>query len=71
MSRTQRGRTARERFVTPPPKAPKPLKPEPAPAKPWYPKMTRQALIVRLVISAACIAYITKLIIDGFAAQHR
>jgi hypothetical protein len=71
MSRTQRGRSTRERLARAvKPEAPK-REPAAQPAKPWFPKMTRQALIVRLLISAACIAYITKVIIDGFAAQHR
>lgn len=44
---------------------------DPPAAKPWFATMSRPALIVRLVISAACIVYIAKLVHDGLAAQHR
>jgi len=71
MSRTQRRRPASDRLAGMP--RPKPRKPRavPEPAKPAFPKISRQALIVRLLISAVGIGYIAKVIHDGLAAQHR
>ena len=68
MTRTKPARSRRlkrGRTVVPPPEVP--VVPVPEPPK----RMSRPALIVRILVTILGIGYITKVIVESMAAQHR